>query len=476
MLLTSSFLFAAPEGSNVKVKSYVCQHKDLQARRGSGVLISVKRKEETKIYVLTSAHGIFPGKLTSGICHEVGNALRDGVAAELIRYNIGNDLALLEVTDPKKLGGSPIALEDIPAATIRKKKGMISGFPFDSNAKGLQENYDALVRTYTSNRLMLPFIQNNALEVEGHSEYGMSGGAFWTEDGEFNGVTSHQYVEGIRQAAQRPRVRTYDPTKRIEGDVLALIISNEVVVPWLQTAFGSKPESADLIPNLEEELQGRFKIQVNGLSFAAKIIGDGAGIGGEDPEDLKQDSVKYLEIPITMDLLNGSLISWPFRAGKSDLKMIKSMLLANKQVVLTGFRLNNRVYRFTDPMMALYYWNNGYAPELRVIGDLANADENHRKLHQETASALRIITELRASVTERSEEDFLLAALQGQLTRIQNFQEMQVADDFGDFIDPAVDSPNEKGWTALFNKPKLFSQAQELKSLLRSIRGTLKEM
>jgi hypothetical protein len=477
LILAGPLALAKPVGPVVKVRSFVCQNPQ-QYRLGSGTLMTIR----DKTYVLTSDHVVFPGDTPEGICHRVSNEMAENVVTKLHSLNFARKLALLEVGEPEKLAAQPVEFENLRDDDGPIEKLILSGVPFQKEPDIQIRHILTEVVDTRSRRLLAPLVPR-AIETRGAVKYGMSGGAAWLQNGEFWGITTDRYEDENKKTAD---LRSFDPSEPLPPTIIALVIPNSVITQWIDQVFGKHPERAALYPDLDAELEGVFKVNLNGILFAAARLGDGAGVGGEEPKEVPNPvSTTGIEIPLKLQLPD-KVIEWPFPHSEKWMTKLKAALTARKTVVISGFDVEGVLLPVSDLMQALTYLERGYTPIMKITGSPEqDLDQTHIQILENAKTISAMVNRLSTQVAKGRHETYLLQSIQVQISKILNSQMELVRDgDLASVIEPTNSaSPFAKGWDALHTglnatnpNVEVMNASSQMRATLRTLRTALNKV
>ncbi len=183
--------------------------------RGSGLLFS----KDGKRYVLTSDHVVAHGE--TFITTEATNSVSgEQLVLKFLASEWGNGLALLEVQKGSQAENA-VSYQDILGEPSTKVGDSASfyGYPFESDA--LTEETEAKLLSFEASVPYFAF-SRSLVELEAAvGEFGMSGGAAFSNQGQFLGVLAYQ--------------RILQPESTRENRVYS--IPRKIVLPWLESYF-----------------------------------------------------------------------------------------------------------------------------------------------------------------------------------------------------------------------------------------------
>ncbi len=455
----------------VKVKSFLCDKPEVE-RVGSGILFM---KEES-YFALTSAHVIFHGDQNERVCHTLHYEDAPSVSGTLLAANFANGLALLRVKGPGDLmrdGALPFSALEQGAALLPGNEATLAGYPFGSNTS-LRDEVSRILNA-SSNRSILPLV-DKVIEVKGHTEFGMSGGALLTPKGNLLGMVSHQYLS--QQPGQPARQNNYSPDAPREG-IVGLVIPTETIRKWLDQVFIHNPKA-----DLKEELGSQIHrtplvVPLGGVKFKGpKTLGggDGVGIGGETPPERLPTSEGAPVILLSLDD-SANPQPWPFKGDNAWLDEIRAHLLRHSTVAITGLEYRGVRYPVSDLLTTFNLIEHGYRPLYRVTktqtDDVGAIEKRAKEIAAEGLGFIRQIREL--SIPERGPADLLLQEISLAFEKVRDGQVDSVSDSsIADLVDPPTGSLREKGWTALYDLA--FLKACDLKTSLLRLKSELKKV
>jgi hypothetical protein len=361
-----------------KFRSFLCASPS-RARVGSASLVKV----DGRTLVLTSSHVLFHGTNAQGVCHEfISGASR--LVLNPIAINALNGLAVLDVVGGSGPSLAPLEIsgDSLPGDPTR---GCLAGVPFD--AVGLPDRCEADVPTRQSPRTILPLVPS-VMEVRGHSEYGMSGGAWLDSNGRWDGLVSHQYL--AIEAGKPATIHHYDTKPSSTAELVALVIERPFAVSWIRNALSGATE-ARIAEDLDAQKRGVFVLALGGVLFEERcqvaspvggIGGDAIGIGG--PGTSSGCLIQLSLAPST------TLIQpWPLSEAEPRwLVAAKLQLYGKSQAWITGLNVHGRLVPVSGLMRLLTAFSRGAQPLLRYTQtDLSGLDASGR-LVVETGKAL----------------------------------------------------------------------------------------
>lgn len=276
----------------VKIRSFQCEQEGQIAkyRQGSGILV----RAGATAYVLTSSHVPLhedradeaPSLTPLAICQRLTTANGTTFHAQMRGANFLKDLALLVVTPPSDaavntewtdLMASALPLEDADLWNGTIAAGtpvVLRGFPVAS-APGSAPNLDRGTVSAAANArtsLDVPAL----IEVDGMSEYGMSGGGAFTADGHLVGMLSAQYLK-INEGTSTTIGEMSTATR---GPMRTLVLPALELRTWVQQLLNGEP-GADL--RLDAQLlatRAQRGLSLGGFLFIERGCTSGPQIGG----------------------------------------------------------------------------------------------------------------------------------------------------------------------------------------------------
>lgn len=313
----------------VKVLSYLCDlesvreaEADKRTRKGSGVLIH----HNGSLFVITSSHVVYHGSPKEGICHAIRTTGGTESSATLKAANYANGLALLAVEDSNKrsdihLGQDAFSLTELILSKQRvndesRLRDVTSrfvdmiGFRHENMTRIVRK--DAFIISLDDEESYLFPLAQRLLNVEGHNEYGMSGGGLFQEDESamgalrLIGIISHRVFEISRRGVPKPANAS---PGQVSGTTVALIVPVETVADWVINVLLGNGARSQFWEDFKEQLNRRVSASIGELVFTEvncepdEVGGDGVGIGGDDrdtPPDLL-DKVEALTRPVGGD-------------------------------------------------------------------------------------------------------------------------------------------------------------------------------
>lgn len=270
----------------VKVRSAICATPDrglTSVMEGSGLLL----QRDGEQFVLTSSHVIYP---SSFYCHSFE---AEAIAGELdfVSANFANGLALLKVK--KQLStGDFYQWDDLRtvAATLSQdgsahpSSASLNGYRF-KNMTRLQLEQQ-LIRSWNSRGVILPLAQS-LIEIEGPTEFGMSGGGAFAMFGDrlaYIGMLSHHYY--TLQVGAPPILQTRVSGAQ-PGFFSNLIIPTPTIVAWLEQVWSRDPRAL-LVNDSIAQQTNEFALNIGALRLverdcrsASSERGVGGGEGGD---------------------------------------------------------------------------------------------------------------------------------------------------------------------------------------------------
>lgn len=436
----------------VKVASYPCASPQ-RAKFGSAVVF----RREGKAYALTSDHVLYHGE----VCHRVYDDKT--VSAKLVAVNLGYGLGLLELERPL---GEALEYHSLVAASPPPEDfASICGVPF--NSEKVQCDTHAQILAAKSDRTILPLVKE-VIEVNGHNEYGMSGGGIFDSQGNLLALLSHQYLQ---KAVGGPAKLLDSHEGMVSGDLLGLGIRRETIAKWVEGVFSGAPQ--DLRWDLAQQLRGKQAITLAGVRFtpreceekptvARRTWGDPVGIGGNV-------SVEGKVCDVVLSLDSASTQSWPF-AERSWFTKTKEKLAAGGSAVITGLYFQGIRYPVFSTINLLSKIEAGITPTLKLSDPFTESDVVVREL---VALGAKLRAQA-AGLHDKVASDLSLAALLDQFKAIAELcegKQFELVDltDLGALL-------NDPRWSELMVEHldatiELKSSVYRVRELLKKIQG-----
>lgn len=338
----------------VKVYSRPCGKNAVKV--GSGTLII----HEGAVHVLTSDHVVYHGSRSDGVCHSI-RFNGSTYAANLVAANFLNGLALLRLNGVSDAMAN-IALrpaQDFVSSSRAAVFGTLAGFPGAST--GVNADTQAQILSASSSRSILPEV-NTLLEVKGHSEFGMSGGALFDQSGRYAGLLSHQYLRLHLGAPSS--VHEYRENGE-QGEFIALVIPAEAASSWLRNL-------RDVRLDLKSQIAGKMAVSFEGVRFAAQTCkensapvggrmnlgGEGAGIGGNEGK-------RTCRILATLEKSGNLGVKFPFRNGRW-FDSLREKLLAGGSAEIDGLYFDGKRFVLPDFLAFFSAVARGYVPITKI--------------------------------------------------------------------------------------------------------------
>lgn len=441
----------------IKTISSLCDSPATSKRVGSGVVFKSLRE----YFVVTSSHVALHELNGKNVCHEIENDAKQ-YSMRLIAADFTQGLALFGIEAPPSL--EAISWDEGSFEYQPKSPVFIAGIPYDS--KSLFPNNEAKVLNFASNRTILPNVQS-VIEFEGHSEFGMSGGAL-LQDKKFVGLISHQYL-AFDKAGAVPKVFEQQPSPASHRVIVGLAIPGAQVRRWMSKAF-KNPNEAHFPEPLKSQLDSEkqfFDLGGLRLEQGRQSSGDGVGIGGT-PSSAKAAKDRSAQIELS---ISHSDTTWPF--SKADWFIAaKKKLRSGYKLAITGLEKDGIRYELPDLVSTFALIERGYYPLMRVIeAPLDNIDSTRLKL-AEMGSQLATLAQ---DFEETVESGPLLDQLALIAEKLEGHQFELISEAALDgIIKPIESSSIHRAWLLLFNQD--FEKAVVLKSLLLNTRELLRKV
>ena len=333
------------EASVVKVRSYICATGG-QVRVGSGVLV----QDAGQLLVVSSSHVPWHGRAADGICHQLSTVDGLQVSMELLGASVFNDLALFSIAPsdaaanlgaralPVASFSDPLTPSDDPVMTV--------GFPFAATSV---TRYPGILVDPDSPRTSLALV--HVAEIDGLSEYGMSGGGVFDADGRLVGIVSHQYLNIPDDDDAAATVVDQGQDGGVEGLIRTLAIPRQEVAMWISEVM-QKPPRALAMLDLKDQLAGASSLSLDGLVFkeshclpishwapaggqGAGVGGQGAGVGGDEGAGAANAGACRIQIAAASP--GSRSASWPFPV-QSLLSDVHSKLIEGHTLTVTAMQ------------------------------------------------------------------------------------------------------------------------------------------
>jgi hypothetical protein len=236
-LLTSVPLFAA---DSVVVKTFSQSLNGELILKGSGVVL----KENNRTFVLTSDHVVIQESKLANYSIQDDHGVKYN--AVLVRSDILTGLAILEIKQNNNL--KTITFNDFAQTNTTANSGQIQTAGFAIDSEGLSTDAQAKILSTTSTRFNY-FDNQEMIEIAGHGEKGMSGGALLTASGKFLGTLSHKYTQ--------------------DNHVMAIPASTSQT--WIKDTIANE-ETYKILKNyrpLEGQIQNKDLILLDGMQIEA---------------------------------------------------------------------------------------------------------------------------------------------------------------------------------------------------------------
>lgn len=484
-LSLSSAAWAAFEDQTqavVKISSYMCD-RPTRVRHGSGTMLSV---EGTR-YVITSDHVLFHGDRGENICHAAHDTEHGTRPVELTAANIAVGMALLRVGAENEVQSqfpNAVTLAQVvgfAASGDEARSITTAGFPFASESRLVHRGGEVLNRA--SRRALVPLV-DTFLELQAHTEFGMSGGGVFDHDGHYVGLISHQYLQ--LAAGSDTSIGDLDETTVPNAQMIGLAIPADHVKSWVNSVL-TRETTADLRENLADQLARRDSLTTSGLRFSPLACdgrpapirgdavggerrggdgvgiggerrgGDGVGIGGErrggdgvgiGGEGSDGGSPCSLQIELD-DALPSQ--AWPL-APAGWLETVRNSLTRRSQVRIVGFVDGTSIYPVPGLIGSLRYLHLGYQPLLEVSGsDIQSLSDVERQLQTALAVAADYQKRLELLSCWQDEATFVAADLQFvQQIAARRQYVLARAEIVDRMVRPQGGTSSAKGWERLY--------------------------
>jgi hypothetical protein len=233
------------------------------------------------------------------------------------------------------------------------------------------------------------------MEVRGHSEYGMSGGAWLDSNGRWDGLVSHQYL--AIEAGKPATIHHYDTKPSSTAELVALVIERPFAVSWIRNALSGATE-ARIAEDLDAQKRGVFVLALGGVLFEERcqvaspvggIGGDAIGIGGDAIGIGGPGTSSGCLIQLSLAPSTTLIQPWPLSEAEPRwLVAAKLQLYGKSQAWITGLNVHGRLVPVSGLMRLLTAFSRGAQPLLRYTQtDLSGLDASGR-LVVETGKAL----------------------------------------------------------------------------------------
>lgn len=372
----------------VKIYSRPCGKNSVKV--GSGTLIV----HDGSVHVLTSDHVVYHGTRAEGVCHSIRFEGRV-FEANLVAANFLNGLALLEVNTPNDaMRQASIRPErDFVPSSRAAVFGTIAGYPGAST--GLSADTRAQILSASSSRSVLPEV-STLLEVKGHSEFGMSGGALFDQNGRYAGLLSHQYLRMNLGAPSS--VHEYEAEGE-QGEFIALVIPAETTLEWLRGARNVRLD-------LKSQFAGKMAVSFEGVRFSAQACRDSAGpvggrldFGGEGAGIGGSEEKHTCRILVSLDK-NGARTRFPFREGRW-FDSLRDKLLAGGTAEIDGLYHDGKRYSLPDFLAFFSAVSRGFVPITKVQAPFVVEAQVVRALKRLGSELERSLAKIEPNLSDR---------------------------------------------------------------------------
>lgn len=396
--------------STVKISSFSCLNPKNE-RVGTGNLL----RHNNADYVLASDHVIFHGDREQGICHRI-HYKGQSIPARLSSVNALKGLALLKMENAAIAGKDTLSLAEIRSRSTSNLNGFatLAGFPSSSSAVTVDRN--AQVLNPRSNRKILPLIEQ-VIEVKGHSEFGMSGGALFDNTGNFLGLLSHQYLR--LNLGSPSQIFSYTASTQ-GGELIALAIPAEEVGNWLQTVLEGNLASSDIRFDVFAQLRRSDSVVFDDVRFTAlpcKIQdpdapvggprkgGDGAGIGGQD------ESLDICRVSVQLNRDNKvKSNAWPLSLTYTAwFTQLKERLMSGSTAQINGLFFNGERVQPRQIVALIAQFQRGAVPLVQIDNAFQVSSDIVDRVQKQAEGTDKLFDQLRRSFTREDPnvDDFL---------------------------------------------------------------------
>ncbi len=461
-MISVSAAAAAPKFV-VKVKSRTCSART--ELEGSGNLISIK----DKIYVLTSDHVVLHGTKADGVCSSVALNGQE-LTLELQAANFLLGTALLEVLHPNAAAKKAA----LPVQNLISDMSEVGGFGALTGVPALSDtavvDNSGQILSTNGTRHVLPLV-TSWIEVRGHSEFGMSGGALVTESGKMAGLISHQYLKLNLGTAST--IHEYD-AEGAGGEIVALVIPGSLISKWIDSALAHAPGS-DVRLDADMQKRGILSAVFEGIRFTghrcksggASIGGEGVGIGGEGVGigGAGEQKICQISVHANQDTNSWNNSAWPLSEARW-FKQLKERILGGASADVSALYYKGRQYTLNGFIPLFAGVQAGAIPLTNLKVPFPEDSEPMRRLHDLHDKLVRAMN---------AHGSFQAPADSELIGEIQRIAESLANNDFGYLA--VVDWKElqaHSDWTQLLEAD--FLNSVEIKSQLLRVQDSLRQM
>lgn len=412
VLVFTGSTWAGVEESLVKVTSYPCQ-RPKYAKFGSGVLV----KTTDRLFVLTSDHVIYHGGSSDGVCHKVYSFdAEKQISVTPVMINFAKGVALFEAFDAD-LESLALPYSSLVEGVEEELStfGVLHGYPYGS--KSVITDQNAQVMSKNSDRTILPSIKS-VIEVNGHTEYGMSGGGFFDEDGRYKGLISHQYLQ-IREGKPAKLYESSEGT--VAGTMIGLMIPAKTIVAWLDK-YLSKGIKEEVRWDIKDQIRRRSSVVFDGIRFTPRKCDDTADAMNGDPVGIGgyvELEGKICKVALSLDNKNNQ--AWPFKKFPW-LERVKHKLLAGGSAMITGLVKDGKRYHIASLTNLFSKMEWGVTPMIRISDPFEPSDKLVKEILDLKVKAEEFLNSIKNEFPEDVDVKDFAEALELDFELIENLQ------------------------------------------------------
>jgi hypothetical protein len=259
--------------------------------------------------------------------------------------------------------------------------GSLVGYPFHSLS--VLKDSNAQVMSPDSDRVILPLVES-VIEVNGHNEYGMSGGGFFDDQNRYRGLLSHQYLQLVEG---QPSQLVETDEGMTGGQLIGLVIPLSTVLPWLDSYFQQKT-GQDVRWSLDSQLRGRPAAVFDNVRFTPRdcppppnrgrhglhALHDPVGIGGDVTV-----VGNICSVVLTLETPGAVTQAWPFLPS-SQLTKARDRLLAGDRAIISGLYYQGSSFPIETLLNLFAKMQAGVSPIIQISDPFGDSDQAVKSL------------------------------------------------------------------------------------------------